>query len=95
LSEKKGKLPYKTVAQAYSLEYGNNTLEMHQDSIRPGQKVLLVDDVLATGGTMRAAANLVEKLGGKIVGILFFIELKGLVGRKKLKRYKVNSLIKF
>ena len=92
---KKGKLPYKTVAQNYSLEYGNESIEMHEDSILPGQRVLLVDDVIATGGTMKATCDLVEKLGGKIVEILFFIELKDLKGREKLKKYKVRSLIKF
>jgi len=92
---KKGKLPYKTVAQNYSLEYGNESIEMHEDSILPGQSVLLVDDVIATGGTMKATCDLVEKLGGKIVEILFFIELKDLKGKEKLKKYKVRSLIKF
>lgn len=92
---KKGKLPRKTVKKSYSLEYASETLEMHQDSIKKGEKVLLVDDVLATGGTMAATCDLVEKLGGKIIGILFFIELKDLKGRKKLKKYKIKSLIKF
>ncbi len=92
---KKGKLPFKTLSQKYSLEYDREALEMHIDAILPGQRVLLVDDVLATGGTMKAAAHLVEKLGGKIVGILFFIELAKLKGRRKLKKYKIKSLIKF
>jgi adenine phosphoribosyltransferase len=92
---KKGKLPYKTVAQNYSLEYGEETIEMHKDSISPGEKVLIVDDVIATGGTLKATADLVENLGGKIVGICLFVELRDLKGREKLKKYKVNSLIKF
>ncbi len=92
---KKGKLPYKTVSQEYLLEYGKEKIEMHQDSILPGQRVLMVDDVIATGGTMKAACDLIEKLGGKIVGVLFFVELKDLKGRQKLKKYKVRSLVKF
>jgi adenine phosphoribosyltransferase len=92
---KKGKLPYKTVSQNYSLEYGEETIEMHKDSILPGEKVLIVDDVIATGGTLKAAANLVEKLRGKIVGIVVFVELKDLKGREKLKKYPFYSLINF
>jgi adenine phosphoribosyltransferase len=92
---KKGKLPYETVAQNYSLEYGEETIEMHKDSILPGEKVLIVDDVIATGGTLKACVDLVEKLGGKIVGIAVFIELKDLKGRKKLKNYRLYSLVKF
>jgi adenine phosphoribosyltransferase len=92
---KKGKLPWKTVREKYTLEYASETLEMHRDAIRPGERVLLCDDLLATGGTMRATCDIVKKLGGKIVGIVFFIELKDLKGKKKLKGYKVKSLIKF
>jgi len=92
---KKGKLPYKTVKRKYTLEYAAHTLEMHQDAINPGEKILLVDDVLATGGTMAATVDIVRKLGGKIIGILFFIEIKDLKGRKKLKGYKLKSLINF
>jgi len=92
---KKGKLPWKTVRKNYKLEYAAETLEMHKDAVKPGEKILLCDDLLATGGTMKATADLVKKLGGKIVGILFFIELENLRGRKKLKGYKVKSLIKF
>lgn len=92
---KAGKLPYKTVKKNYTLEYATNTLEMHFDAIKPSQKVLLVDDLLATGGTMEATVDIVKKLSGKIVGILFFIELRDLKGRRKLKGYKVNSLVKF
>lgn len=92
---KSGKLPYKTIKKKYSLEYASNILEMHQDTIKPGQKVLLVDDLLATGGTMKAAVDLVKKLGGKVVGIEFFIGLKDLKGIKKLKGYPIKSLIYF
>ena len=92
---KKGKLPCKTVCQEYDLEYGSNTIEIHKDSILPGERVLLVDDVLATGGTMEAAVSLVEKLKGKIVSIDFLMELTLLNGRKKIKKYKVRSLIKY
>jgi len=92
---KKGKLPWKTVRKNYKLEYAAETLEMHKDAVKPGEKILLCDDLLATGGTMKATADLVKKLDGKIVGILFFIELENLRGRKKLKGYKVKSLIKF
>lgn len=95
LVRKKGKLPYKTVQKKYILEYAANVLEMHCDAIKPGQHVLLVDDVLATGGTMKATVDLVKKLGGKIIGIALFIELKNLGGRKKLINYPVKSLINF
>lgn len=92
---KKGKLPSETIFQEYELEYGTNIIEMHKNSILPGQKVLLVDDVLATGGTMKAAVNLVEKLGGQIIGVDFLIELIFLNGREELKNYKINSLAKY
>lgn len=92
---KSGKLPYQTVSQNYSLEYGENILEMHCDSILSKQNVLIVDDVLATGGTAKAAAQLVKKLGGIIIGIIFLIELEKLSGREKLKDYDVFSLIKY
>ncbi len=92
---KQGKLPYKTISKKYSLEYASNVIEMHKDSILPGEKVLLVDDVLATGGTMKATIDLVKKLKGKIVGIEFLIELTFLKGRNKLKRYKVRALAKY
>jgi adenine phosphoribosyltransferase len=91
---KKGKLPRETVRKKFNLEYASETLEMHKTAINPGERVLLCDDVLATGGTMRATIDIVKKLGGKILGILFFIELKDLKGRKKLRGYKVKSLIK-
>ena len=92
---KKGKLPFKTISQKYSLEYASNTIEMHQDSILPGEKILLVDDVLATGGTMKTAVDLVKKLKGKIIGIDFLIELSYLKGREKLKGHKVRALVKY
>ena len=92
---KKGKLPYKTICCDYDLEYGKEILEIHQDAIKPREKILIVDDVLATGGTAFAAAELVEKLKGKIIGIAFLIELAFLGGRDKLKKYKIYSLIKY
>lgn len=92
---KKGKLPHKTISQDYTLEYAINTIEMHEDAIKSGQKVLLVDDVLATGGTMKATAEMVEKVGGEIIGIAFLIELDYLKGRKKLKDYPIYSLIRY
>lgn len=92
---KKGKLPAKTVSKTYVLEYASNTLEMNEDAILPGEKILLVDDVLATGGTMKATIDLVEKLKGKIIGVDFLIELAYLQGRKSLKGYKMKSLIKY
>ena len=91
---KKGKLPFKTHSVTYDLEYGKDTLEIHQDAFRKGAKVLIVDDLLATGGTTRAVVDLVERLGGKIVGIVFLIELTALKGREKLKDYPTASLIK-
>lgn len=92
---KKGKLPYTTISQKYTLEYASETLEMHQDAVKKGERILLVDDLLATGGTMKATVDIVRKLGGTIVGILFFIELKNLKGREKLKGYKIKSLVEF
>jgi adenine phosphoribosyltransferase len=90
---KKGKLPYKTHEQEYALEYGTATVAMHVDALKPGSRVLLIDDLLATGGTAAAAASLVEKLGGKILEISFLIELKFLNGRDRLKGYNVRSLV--
>jgi adenine phosphoribosyltransferase len=92
---KKGKLPYKTISATYQLEYGTDTLEMHEDAFAPGENVLLVDDLLATGGTMSATIDLVNRLGGKIVGLGFIIELGFLNGRDKLKGYDIFSLIKY
>ena len=91
---KEGKLPAEKIQEEYSLEYGTNTLEMHVDAIERGQAVLVVDDLLATGGSARAAVNMVEKLGGTVVGIAFLIELGFLNGVKKLEGYDVFSLIK-
>lgn len=92
---KPGKLPAETIKYEYSLEYGTDSLEIHKDAIKPGQKVLIIDDLLATGGTMFAAAKLVEKLGGDVVGLGFLIELEDLNGRDKLSDYKVESLVKY
>jgi len=92
---KKGKLPYRTVEATYDLEYGTDTLQMHADAFQPGANILIVDDLLATGGTAKATIDLVEKLKGKVVGICFLIELTDLKGREKLKGYKVLSIIKY
>jgi len=92
---KKGKLPYKTYAMEYALEYGTDTVEIHQDAIRPGDKVLLVDDLIATGGTALATLDLVKRIGGDIVGAAFVIELEFLRGREKLAEYPTFSLIKY
>jgi len=92
---KKGKLPWKSISQEYALEYGTNTIEMHKDSIKPGEKVVVVDDLLATGGTMAATIDLIKKLDGEIIGISFIIELDFLKGREKLKDYNINSLIHY
>ena len=91
---KPGKLPAETIAQTYELEYGTDTIEIHADALRPGQKVLMLDDLLATGGTMAAACELVERLGGQIVGVVFLVELCFLSGRDRLGRYDVHTLIK-
>ncbi len=93
LARKKGKLPRETVSETYDLEYGQATLEIHKDSIRPGQKVVLIDDLIATGGTTEAVVKMVERLGGEVVKIGFVMELAGLKGRDKLKGYDVDSLI--
>ena len=90
---KKGKLPRQTVSQKYDLEYGQAEIEMHVDAIRPGQKVVIVDDLIATGGSAEAAAKLVEQLGGQVAKMIFVMELAGLQGRDKLKGYDVESLI--
>ena len=92
---KKGKLPCETISQEYSLEYGTATIEMHKDAIKPGQKVVIVDDLIATGGTIEAIIKLVEALEGEVVKIVFLIELQGLKGREKLKGYDVDALIKY
>jgi adenine phosphoribosyltransferase len=93
LVRKKGKLPCETISRDYDLEYGSATIEMHKDSIKPGQKVVIVDDLIATGGTIEAAAKLVEELGGEVVKLVFLMELAGLKGRERLKDYDVASVI--
>lgn len=90
---KKGKLPRKTISRKYDLEYGQAEIEIHADAVQPGQRVIIVDDLMATGGSAEAAAKLVEELGGKVVKMLFVMELAGLKGREKLKDYDVESLI--
>ena len=95
LIRKAGKLPCETVSAEYELEYGTAKIEMHKDSIKPGQKVVLVDDLIATGGTIAAAAGLVEKLGGEVVRIVFLMELAGLNGREKLKQYDVRAVVSY
>ena len=90
---KKGKLPRETVSASYDLEYGSATIEMHKDSIKPGQKVAIVDDLIATGGTIEAAIKLVEELGGEVVKVIVLMELAGLHGRERLKGYDVESVI--
>lgn len=93
LVRKKGKLPRETVETSYDLEYGSATIEMHKDSIKPGQRVAVVDDLIATGGTVEAAVRLIEELGGEVVKIAFLMELAGLKGREKLTGYDVESVI--
>ncbi len=93
LVRKKGKLPRETVEQSYELEYGTATIEMHKDAVKPGDKVLIVDDLMATGGTIEATIKLVEQLGAKVAGVLVLMELAGLEGRKKLAGYRVDSAI--
>ncbi len=93
LVRKKGKLPRETIEMSYDLEYGSATVEMHKDSIKPGQKVVIVDDLIATGGTIEAAAKMVEQLGGEVVKIIFLMELAGLKGRERLKKYDVASVV--
>ncbi len=92
---KAGKLPRETISETYNLEYGTATIEIHKDAIKPGQKVVLIDDLIATGGTMKAAANLIEKLGGQVVDIVFLLELAGLKGRDVLSKYKVESVVTY
>lgn len=95
LIRKAGKLPCETVSETYALEYGTATIEIHKDAVKPGQKVVLVDDLIATGGTMKAAAHLVEQLGGEVVKMLFLIELAGLEGRKLLSNYDIASVVSY
>lgn len=93
LIRKKGKLPCETVEMEYELEYGTATIEMHKDSIKPGQKVLVVDDLIATGGTTEAMIKLIESLGGEVVGVVVLMELAGLKGREKIKDYRLDAAI--
>lgn len=90
---KKGKLPCETIEKSYDLEYGSATIEMHKDAIKPGQKVAVIDDLIATGGTIEAAIDMIEELGGEVVKVVFLMELAGLKGRERLKDYDVASVI--
>ena len=92
---KKGKLPCETISQEYDLEYGSAVLEIHKDAIKPGQRVVIGDDLIATGGTTEAIIKLVEKLGGKVVKVVFLMELAGLEGRKKLEGYDVQTVLRY
>ena len=92
---KNGKLPYKTISESYTLEYGEEVIEIHEDAIQKGERVVVIDDLMATGGTISAAANLVEKLGGEIIECSFVLELPDLNGRKKLGNRKVFSIVEF
>lgn len=92
---KKGKLPCETISAEYELEYGTATIEIHKDAIKPGQRVVIVDDLIATGGTTEAIIKLVEQLGGKVVKIVFLMELEGLKGREKLSGYDVDAVIRY
>ncbi len=92
---KKGKLPCETISYDYDLEYGKATIEMHKDSIKPGQKVVIIDDLIATGGTTEAIIKLVEELGGVVVKVVFLMELKGLKGREKLNGYDIDAVIQY
>ena len=92
---KKGKLPCETISAEYALEYGTATIEMHKNAIKPGQRVVIVDDLIATGGTIEAIIKLVESLGGIVVKAVFLIELEGLNGRNKLKGYDIDAVIKY
>ena len=92
---KKGKLPCETISAEYALEYGTAEIEIHKDAIKPGQRVVLVDDLIATGGTMQASIRLIEQLGGKVAKVIFLMELAGLKGREKLTGYEVASVITY
>ena len=94
-ARKPGKLPRETVSMEYALEYGTGTIELHKDSIKPGQKVVIIDDLIATGGTVEAIAKLVEELGGEVVKICFVMELAGLKGRERLEGYDVDAVITY
>lgn len=95
LIRKEGKLPCETVSKEYELEYGTAVIEMHKDSIKPGQKVLIVDDLIATGGTTKAMIELIESLGGEVIGIVVLIELEGLNGRSKVAKYRLDAAISY
>ena len=95
LVRKKGKLPCKTISESYDLEYGQAEIEIHTDAIKPGQKVVLVDDLIATGGTIEAAIKLIDRLGGDVVDNLFLVELAGLKGREKLSDYRVDAVVTY
>ncbi len=95
LIRKKGKLPCETVEKEYALEYGTATIEMHKDSIKPGQKVLIVDDLIATGGTTKAMIELIEELGGVVVGVVVLMELAGLKGREAISGYRLDAAITY
>ena len=92
---KLGKLPAETLTVEYALEYGSNTLEIHRDAVKPGQKVLIVDDLLATGGTVRGTIDLVERLQGNVIGVAFLVELQFLKGRERLQGHRVTSVIRY
>ena len=92
---KKGKLPHETVNHEYQLEYGTDTVEIHKDAIKQGQKVLLIDDLIATGGTAAASCKLIEKLGGEIIGCGFIIDIPDLKGKEKISKYPVFSIVEF
>ena len=92
---KKGKLPCETISQEYDLEYGSAEIEMHKDAVKPGQKVVVIDDLIATGGTVEAAVKLIERFGGDVVKSIFLMELGGLNGRERLKGYDVESVIRY
>ena len=95
LVRKKGKLPCETIEKSYDLEYGSATIEMHRDSILPGQKVVVVDDLIATGGTIEATTALIEELGGEVVKLIFLMELAGLKGRERLSKYDIGTVITY
>ncbi len=92
---KPGKLPYQTISESYELEYGTDSIEIHKDAVKAGEKIVLVDDLIATGGTAQAGAKLIEKLGGTVTAIIFLIELNFLKGREKLAGHSVHSLIEY
>ena len=92
---KKGKLPHETIGKTYNLEYGTATIEIHKDAIAAGKKVVIIDDLLATGGTCRALVDLIEEVGGEVVGMVFLIELEALKGREMFKNYNVHSILKY